>query len=178
MFRIKKKFLTLSQSKGLKYLDLTVLSWSFFRKLLCIIVFMKKVILFLITFTILINESFASFPISNELTINQDVVNKESFDDYHLGLHKTRFDVLSFECEDCPIKENTLKNNTSSTKLYLTSGILFLLSIITFAISMVDTIECVNRPETCNQSGVPFLASSLIFFWSSIFCFIMGVKAN
>ena len=140
--------------------------------------FMKKVILFLITFTILINESYASFPISNKLTINQDVVNKESFDDYHLELQKTHFDVQSFEREDCISKENTLKNNTSSTKLYLTSGILFVLSLITFAISMVDTIECINRPETCNQSGVPFLASSLVFFWSSILCFIMGVKAS
>ena len=140
--------------------------------------FMKKVILFLITFTVLINESYASFPISNKLTINQDVVNKESFDDYHLELQKTHFDVQSFEREDCISKENTLKNNTSSTKLYLTSGILFVLSLITFAISMVDTIECINRPETCNQSGVPFLASSLVFFWSSILCFIMGVKAS
>jgi hypothetical protein len=139
---------------------------------------MKKVILFLITLTILINESYASFPISNELTINQDVGNKESFDDYHLELQKTHFDVQSFECEDCISKENTLKNNTSTTKLYLTSGILFVLSLITFAISMIDTIECINRPETCNQSGVPFLASSLVFFWSSILCFIMGVKAS
>jgi heme/copper-type cytochrome/quinol oxidase subunit 3 len=139
---------------------------------------MKKVTLFLITFTILTNESYASFPISNELMINQNVVNEESLDDYHLKLQKTRFDVQSFKCEGCISKENTLKNNTSTTKLFLTSVILFVLSLITFAISMVDTIECINRPETCNQSGVPFLASSLVLFWSSILCFIMGVKAN
>ena len=139
---------------------------------------MKKIIFLFITLITLTNLSYASFPISNELMINQNVVNKESFDDYHLELQKTHFDVQSFEREDCISKENTLKNNTSSTKLYLTSGILFVLSLITFAISMIDTIECINRPETCNQSGVPFLASSLVLFWSSILCFIMGVKAN
>jgi hypothetical protein len=139
---------------------------------------MKKIIFLLITLITLTNLSYASFPISNELMINQNVVNKESLDDYHLELQKTRFDVQPFECKGYISKENNLKNNTSSAKLYLTSGILFVLSLITFAISMIDTIECINRPETCNQSGVPFLASSLVLFWSSILCFIMGIKAN
>ena len=139
---------------------------------------MKKIIFLLITLITLTNLSFASFPISNELMINQNVVNKGSLDDYHLELQKTRFDVQPCECKGYISKENNLKNNTSSAKLYLTSGILFVLSLITFAISMIDTIECINRPETCNQSGVPFLASSLVLFWSSILCFIMGVKAN
>ena len=139
---------------------------------------MKKIIFLLITLITLTNLSYASFPISNELMINQNVVNKESLDDYHLELQKTRFDVQPFECKGYISKENNLKNNTSSANLYLTSGILFVLSLITFAISMIDTIECINRPETCNQSGVPFLASSLVLFWSSILCFIIGVKAN
>ena len=139
---------------------------------------MKKIIFLLITLITLTNLSYASFPISNELMINQNVVNKESLDDYHLELQKTRFDVQPCECKGYISKENNLKNNTSSAKLYLTSGILFVLSLITFAISMIDTIECINRPETCNQSGVPFLASSLVLFWSSILCFIMGIKAN
>ena len=50
---------------------------------------MKKIIFLLITLITLTNLSYASFPISNELMINQNVVNKESLDDYHLELQKT-----------------------------------------------------------------------------------------
>ena len=135
---------------------------------------MKNLLFIFITLTTLPSVSYASFPVPNALMINQDTIKKESVEDYHLRLQKMGFDLESCKCEDCKSKDYSSNTNISSGGLFLTGAILFVLSLITFIISILDFVECINRVETCNESGVPYFVSSFVFFWSSIICFIMG----
>ena len=129
---------------------------------------MKKLLLSFCTLIICANVSYASFPVSDTLNFKQDTITNESVEDYHLRLQKMGFDIETSE------KDYSSDTNRSSGSLFLTGAILFVLSLITFAISMLDFVECVNRGETCNESGVPYFVSSFVFFWSSIICFIIG----
>jgi len=62
---------------------------------------MKKLLLLLITLTILTNVSYASFPISDTLEVQQDIVQTEEIKKYHSSLIKMGVDLSSCKCESC-----------------------------------------------------------------------------
>ena len=131
---------------------------------------MKKSLLISVILIFFVNLSYASFPVSNALTINQDTIKKETIEEYNIRLQKMGFDV------DVGSNSKTLKDpNASSIRLFITGGVLILLATLAFLISMLDAVECINRTETCNNSGVGYLGASLILFVLGILSFIMGV---
>ena len=128
---------------------------------------MKKLILCLLlaAFSSVI---FASFPVSDTLKVNHDTIIKESVKDYHLRLQKMGFEIETGK------KDYSTYTKMSSGSLFSTGFILFLLSLTTFFISTLDFFRCIDRTETCNQSGVPYFILSFVFFWSSIFFLVKG----
>ena len=62
---------------------------------------MKKLILLLITLTALANLSYASFPISDTLEVQQDIMQTEEIKQYHYSLQKMGVDLNSCKCESC-----------------------------------------------------------------------------
>ncbi|MDA8535624.1 hypothetical protein N9K38_00530 [Flavobacteriales bacterium] len=62
---------------------------------------MNKLILLLITLTILTNVSYASFPVSDTLKMKQDTVQTEAVEQYHLRMQKMGIDLNSCKCESC-----------------------------------------------------------------------------
>ena len=61
----------------------------------------KKLLFLLITLTALSNVSYASFPVSDTLKVNQDTIQKETIDAYHLRMQKMGIDLNSCKCESC-----------------------------------------------------------------------------
>jgi hypothetical protein len=61
----------------------------------------KKLTLLLITLTALANVSYASFPISDTLEVQQDIVQTEEIKKYHSSLIKMGVDLSSCKCESC-----------------------------------------------------------------------------
>ena len=62
---------------------------------------MKKLTLLLITLTTFMNVSYASFPISDTLKVNQDTIQTEEIKQYHYSLQKMGIDLNSCKCESC-----------------------------------------------------------------------------
>ena len=62
---------------------------------------MKKLILLLITLTALANVSYASFPISDTLKVNQDTIQAEEIKQYHYSLQQMGIDLNSCKCVSC-----------------------------------------------------------------------------
>lgn len=129
---------------------------------------MKKLYFIFFALIILMSNSFASFPVSDTLNLYQDSITKESAEDYHLRLQKMGFEMESIK------KDDNFDTKMLSGSFFLTGFSLMLVSLITFTISMLDFFSCVDRTETCNQSGIPYFILSFVFFFSSIFYFIRG----
>ena len=129
---------------------------------------MIKIFLSFFTLIMFTNNSYASFPVSDTLKVNHDTIIKESVKDYHLRLQKMGFELESGK------KDYSTYTKMSSGSLFSTGFILFLLSLTTFFISTLDFFRCIDRTETCNQSGVPYFILSFVFFWSSIFFLVKG----
>ena len=62
---------------------------------------MKKLILLLIALTTFIYVSYASFPISDTLEVQQDIIQTEEIKQYHYSLQKMGVDLNSCKCESC-----------------------------------------------------------------------------
>ena len=61
----------------------------------------KKLTLLLITLTALANVSYASFPISDTLEVQQDIMQTEEIKQYHYSLQKMGVDLNSCKCVSC-----------------------------------------------------------------------------
>jgi hypothetical protein len=62
---------------------------------------MKKLILLLIALTTFMNVSYASFPISDTLEVQQDIMQTEEIKQYHYSLQKMGVDLNSCKCVSC-----------------------------------------------------------------------------
>ena len=62
---------------------------------------MKKLILLLIALTTFIYVSYASFPISDTLEVQQDIMQTEEIKQYHYSLQKMGVDLNSCKCVSC-----------------------------------------------------------------------------
>ena len=62
---------------------------------------MKKLILLLIALTTFIYVSYASFPISDTLEVQQDIIQTEEIKQYHYSLQKMGVDLNSCKCVSC-----------------------------------------------------------------------------
>ena len=151
---------------------------------------MKKLILFLIT---LGNVSYASFPFHGDILISIDtlkpdtnkVIKKETTAEYHLRIEKQGFDIESCVCESCrdgiAVKNSKTVNSRSSSSLYKTAAILWVLAGIVFVVWMLDGAECINNVSTCSSNNIPlifYVSLLMIFGYLSIFYFIKGLLAQ
>ena len=62
---------------------------------------MKRLILLLITLATFTNVSYASFPISDTLEVQKDIVQTEEIKQYHYSLQQMGIDLKSCKCESC-----------------------------------------------------------------------------
>ena len=116
---------------------------------------MKKLILFLITITTLTNISYASFPVLEDFIISIDtiipdtnnIIKKETIEEYHLRMQKQGFDIDNCMCEDCRrfkgsyIKEDRHANSRNYFRT-LGAGVLIVLGIVVifFLIAFISFI--------------------------------------
>ena len=62
---------------------------------------MKRTLLTLITLTTYMNVSYASFPISDTLELQQDILQTEEIKQYHYSLQQMGIDLNTCKCESC-----------------------------------------------------------------------------
>ena len=147
---------------------------------------LKNIIFIFILSLAFTSISYASFPISDTLGVKQDTINKESIEAYHLRMQKMGFDLEDCKCESCQIIKNdsdsnkklTIYKSSSSKQMYRTAIILFGISIITFAGSIIHLINCIDDSSKCDGSGMPYLYLSMIFGFSSIIALIKGISIS
>ena len=77
---------------------------------------MKIIILLLITLTTFSHLSFASFPVSDTLKVNQDILESEKITKYHDHLISMGIDLNSCKCDSCRIGIAPLTNNREIKK--------------------------------------------------------------
>ena len=94
----------------------------------------KKLLFLLITLTALSNVSYASFPVSDTLKVNQDTIQKETIDAYHLRMQKMGIDLNSCKCESCRNGIAPLTNNREVNKPFNQFKRIWLPIIITITI--------------------------------------------
>ena len=151
---------------------------------------MKKLILFLIT---LGNVSYASFPFHGDILISIDtlkpdtnkVIKKETTAEYHLRIEKQGFDIESCVCESCrdgiAVKNSKTVNSRSSSSLYKTAAILWVLAGIIFAVWILDGVACINDISSCSSNNISlifYVSLLMIFGYSSIFYFLKGLSVQ
>jgi len=108
---------------------------------------MKKLILLLITLSTFTSESYASFPITDVLEINQDTLQKETVEQYHIRMQKLGFDIDDCRCDDCkifqginsPLKNGEVrqKQKTNYKSLLVTMGVWLIVIIILLLVWIV-----------------------------------------
>ena len=131
--------------------------------------------------------SYASFPIqSNFLTYTDtletaDTLETDKIKEYHSHLIKMGVDLSSCKCESCRdsigVKNSKTVNSRSSSRLYIIGAILFLIAMTVSIIMVLDGVACINDSSTCssnNTSLISYISLSILFGYSSIFCFIKG----
>ena len=154
---------------------------------------MKKLLLLLITLITLANVSYASFPVHGEILISIDtlkpdtnkVVKKETTEEYHLRIEKQGFDIDNCMCESCrdgiAVRNSKTVNSRSSSSLYKTAAILWVLAGIVFAVWILDGVACINDVSTCSSNNIPlifYVSLLMIFGYSSIFYFLKGLSVQ
>ena len=76
---------------------------------------MKKLLFIFFTLIIFANVSYASFPVSDVLKLNQDTLQTEDIKQYHSSLIKMGVDLNDCRCESCragiPISVELIKQN-------------------------------------------------------------------
>ncbi len=117
---------------------------------------LKNINFIFILFLIIPNISYASFPISDSLTTSCQIIKNDSDSNKKLTIYKS----------------------SSSKQMYRTAIILFGISIITFAGSIIHLINCIDDSSKCDGSGMPYLYLSMIFGFSSIIALIKGISIS
>jgi len=77
---------------------------------------MKRILLLLITLTTFMNVSYASFPISDTLEVQQDTIQTEEIKQYHYSLQQMGIDLNACKCESCRNGIAPLTNNREVNK--------------------------------------------------------------
>ena len=117
---------------------------------------MKKLISSVILI-ISVNLSYASFPITDTLKVNQDILETEEIKQYHSSLVKMGIDLNDCRCESCRKSNNPFKKNTmqksAATGLYILSAVILLGVIIYSSIGLTRAYNCVDTGDDCPQSA-------------------------
>ena len=73
---------------------------------------MKKLLSLFYALTIIVNSSYASFPVIDTLKLKQNTLQSEEINQYHSNLIKMGIDLNDCKCTSCRKSNNTLQNNT------------------------------------------------------------------
>ena len=108
---------------------------------------MKKLLFLFIALTSFTNLCYASFPITDVLEINQDTLQKETVEQYHIRMQKLGFDIDDCRCDDCkifqginsPLKNGEVrqKQKTNYKSLLVTMGVWLIVIIILLLVWIV-----------------------------------------
>ena len=100
-------------------------------------------------------------------------------------MEKQGFDIESCVCESCrdgiAVKNSKTVNSRSSSSLYKTAAILWVLAGIVFAVWILDGVACINDVSTCSSNNIPlifYVSLLMIFGYSSIFYFLKGLSVQ
>ena len=151
---------------------------------------MKKKLIFFIIQLAFTNVSYASFPISDTLEVQQDIMQTEEIKQYHYSLQKMGVDLNSCKCVSCrggiaplvskpkplPIKTKNVKevekrepNGNSYVFLSIISG---LGSIFLFFLSLVSSA----LPPYSDNAPTIYLLLTLLSIGLTIFSTIQAKK--
>ena len=146
---------------------------------------MKKLLPLFFAFTILVNFSYASFPINDTLKLKQNTLQSEEINQYHFNLTKMGIDLNDCKCTSCRKSNITLQNNTIKQSnvagLYILSGLILLGVIICIFVSLNSLFNCADSSSNCPQlSGEkPKNGAPSEFLWMSLLILIsVGVAAK
>ena len=147
---------------------------------------MKKLLSMFFIFILFANVSYAAFPVSDTLKVNQDTLQTEEIKQYHSNLIKMGIDLNDCKCESCRKSNKYLRNysnNQSSARgLYVLSGLILLAIIIWISIGLTSVYNCVdsgNCPESSREGPNRGAANELL--WISLLILIsagVAVKAR
>jgi len=137
---------------------------------------MKKLFFSVCTLIIFVNVSYASFPVSTILKVQQDTLQTEKIKQYHSSLIKMGIDLNDCRCESCRKSNKSFKNNTmlsSATGLYVLSGLLLLGVVIWLSIGLTRVYNCVDTGSDCPQSsGTTQKGAPIELLWMSLLVLI------
>ncbi|MDG2267140.1 MAG: hypothetical protein P8L91_09180 [Candidatus Marinimicrobia bacterium] len=115
---------------------------------------MNKLILLLITLTTFMNVSYASFPISDTLEVQQDIVQTEEIKQYHYSLQQMGIDLNDCKCESCRNGIDPLTNKREVNKPPNQFQRIWLPIIIVMAILAIVLVILLFRwADNFNKSG-------------------------
>ena len=136
----------------------------------------------LIIFLVLANFSisYASFPVKNQIINSLDTSKFENIDEYHSNLIKMGFDISSCKCKECRenLKNFVFKKSENSKNYFTISAILFVITLTIFVIWLLEGVACINSANTCSNNNtniILYIASLVIFGYTSIFYFLKGL---
>ncbi len=121
---------------------------------ICVI---KKLLLLLITITSFSDVCYASFPVGANLKVKQDTLQSEEIKEYHSSLIKLGVNLNDCRCESCRKSNKSFKKNTmssSSSGLYILSGLILLGVIILLFSGLIRVYNCIDTGSNCPQSSV------------------------
>ena len=148
---------------------------------------MKKLFLLLITLTTFSNVSYASFPISDTLEVQQDIMKTEEIKQYHYSLQKMGVDLNYCKCVSCrggiapmvskpkplPIKTKNVKEveeREPNGNLFAFISVLSGLGAILFA------FLALGSGMSHNGNPLPYLLLTLIAIASTVYSTIKAKK--
>ena len=146
---------------------------------------MKKLLSLFCAFTIIVNSSYASFPVIDTLKLKQNTLQSEEINLYHSNLIKMGIDLNDCKCTSCRISNTILQNNTikqsNVTGHYILSGLILLGVIIWISVSLTSLYNCADSGSDCSQSSgeKPKNGAPSEFLWMSLLILIsVGVAAK
>ena len=147
---------------------------------------MQNLSLIFLTFIMLTNVSYASFPVADTLKIKQDSLKVEEIKQYHASLIKMGIDLNDCKCQSCR-KSNKFKAKDTTQRgakgLFILSGLILLGVIIWLSIGLVRTYNCVDNGSDCPQSSgeQPKRGAPVELAWMSLLILIsigVAIKAR
>ncbi len=93
---------------------------------------MKKLLFIFFTLIIFANVSYASFPVSDALKLNQDTLQTEEIKQYHSNLIKMGIDLNDCRCESCraSIPKKLIDYHKIIFKFFLLTGCVGLIMML------------------------------------------------